>query len=299
MAAPLKRALVLTLLLAVPVQAADLCDGGTIPVEQLKAAQAQEFEEMDWASSKVSQELALCLSEADPTIRDGLAYGGLTTLLRSGNLTPAEIRALRDDLYARLEHESEDGFAEPFFAIVLSEAARTDRIESYMSDAEFQTLVDQAAGYLSNVSDYRGYSDEQGWRHGVAHGADWAMQLILNARISAEQTQHLLDAVKAQVQAGAGHAYIHGEPSRLARPVLFAARQGDALEIDWEVWFKEAASPAPLESWNEAFQSEADLARLNNAKAFIQAIFVNAALTSNEAIQALKDPATQALITLP
>lgn len=300
MAAPLKTAMVLTLLLSTPAFAtAAYCEGGSVPVGALEDAQAQEFAVEGLTPKTISEELALCLGEADPTLRDDLAYAGLTTLLRSGELSHGEIRALRDDLYTRLEIESEDGFAEPFIALVISEVARTDRIEAYLSDEEFQTLVDRAARYLSNVSDYRGYSDDQGWRHGVAHGADWAMQLILNDRISAKQTKTLLDAVKAQVQAGAGHAYIHGEASRLARPVLFAARKGEAIEMDWSTWMTEAVSPAPLENWNDAFKSEADLARLHNAKAFIQAIFINAALTSNESIQALKDPATEALMKLP
>ena len=300
MAAPLKTAIGLTLLLSTPAfSIATYCEGGTVPVEALKEAQAQDFAVKGLDTEIISGELALCLGETDPAVRDGLAYAGLTTLLRSDALSHEEMRALRDDLYARLEIESDDGFAEPFIALVLSEIARTDRIEAYLSDEEFQTLVDRAARYLSNVSDYRGYSDDQGWRHGVAHGADWARQLILNDRISAKQTKTLLDAVKAQVQAGAGHAYIYGEASRLARPVLFAARKGEAIEMDWSIWMAEATSPAPLESWNDAFKSKADLARLHNAKAFIQAIFINASLSSNESIQALKDPATEALMSLP
>ena len=296
----LKRFLVGACITALPMVAvAETCNNGTTSISHLTGTFEAPLEEIETDQLlSLSLELTNCLGHPNPVVRDDLAYGTLTKILRSDRLSDDETRSLRDKLFKQLNVGSDDGFESPFVALVLSEVARTDRVSTYLSDEEFEDLVQSAADYLSNVTDYRGFIDREGWRHGVAHGADWAMQLVLNERISAAQINTLLSAVKMQVQAANGHAYIHNEPSRLARPVLFGAmRSPDAL--DWKDWLTAVSDPTPLESWNDAFQSEADLARLHNTKAFVQTIYLNASLSSNEAVQALEAPSVEILRTLP
>lgn len=85
--------------------------------------------------------------------------------MRSGQLSP-ELRAqLRDRLCKMLEQPDEEGFRQPFAALVLSEIARTDRMGMWMSSKERLAMVKAATNYLRSVQDYRGFDDEQGWRH--------------------------------------------------------------------------------------------------------------------------------------
>jgi hypothetical protein len=49
------------------------------------------------------------------------------------------------------------------------------------------------------VSDYRGFDDKEGWRHGVAHGSDWLMQLALNPALDRGQLDQMLAAIATQV----------------------------------------------------------------------------------------------------
>ena len=84
-------------------------------------------------------------------------------------------------------------------ALTLSEIARTDRIKPWMTDDERQELVDAAATFLSGVTDYRAFSDKEGFVHAVAHGADFALQLALNPAITKPQLDRLLAAIAMQV----------------------------------------------------------------------------------------------------
>ena len=124
--------------------------------------------------------LADCLSAPDPALRDDLAFSTLQRRLRAGALSAGELRALRERLSATLDAPDPDGVARPFAALALAEVARTDRIAPWMTDDERMAMVARAADFLSSIDDYRGFSDRDGWRHGVAHGADWALQLALN-----------------------------------------------------------------------------------------------------------------------
>ena len=245
------------------------------------------------------RDFATCLEHPDPFLRDKIGYEGLTAALRSGNISELVRRDLMSDLSESLFSDDADGFRAPFAALALAELVRSDRIEPFLTSAERQNVAEAAAIYLSNVTDYRAFSDDEGWRHGVAHGADVAMQLALNPNVETGSLEALRLAVTQQVTARSGHAFTHGEPERLARPVFFMATREAFAPEDWTTWFETLADPAPLSNWGEAYQSETDLARLHNLKAFARVLYINASLSENEALQPLSDGAIDLLKALP
>jgi hypothetical protein len=214
--------------------------------------------------------LLACLGEPDPRLRDGVAYEALAHWMRAGAFDADTLRALRDRLLAMLEGEDAAGFRKPFAALVLAEMARTDRIAPWMDAGERGAMVDAAAAYVESVRDYRGYDDHDGWRHGVAHGADWLMQLALNPALGRAELDRLLAAAAAQVVPAAGHAYVFGEPARLARPVLFVAMRDLHGAAEWQAWFTrlgaQASDPA------NGVRNEAWLARRHDLVAFLSAL---------------------------
>ncbi len=254
-----------------------------------------ETETPDGAAS----DLAACLGDADPFLRDKIGYEGLTTVLRSGAVSEATRRTLIAALSDAMVGDDPHGVHAPFAALGLSELARTDRVEPFLDEAERADLVATAAAYLAGVTDYRAFSDTEGWRHGVAHGADVAMQLSLNPNVSTESLLDLRSAVATQILPEGGHAYTHGEPERLARPVLFMASRGEIDAENWQAWFEELVDPAPLETWGDAFSSEAALARLHNLKAFAQSLYINASLSENPNLEPIATGALEMLKALP
>ena len=193
---------------------------------------------MDDASSRRQRALALtdCLGEADPFLRDGIAFEALSTWMRGKQLNADTLRLLERRLRDQLDDPDSDGFRKPFAALVLSEVARADRMQPWMTAEERTRMAASAAVYLSSVRDYRGYVDGEGWRHGVAHGADWALQLVMNKNLEPSQGLMLLSAISAQVMPADGHAYAFGEPARLARPVAHAAVRGILPRPALEAW---------------------------------------------------------------
>jgi hypothetical protein len=277
-----------------------LCLSSNMTVEQMESGKNDAYSSLNkHAKTDMASALVNCLGHPDPAIRDGVAYEGLTSLLRSNSLPKDDIRIIRDQLLSMIGAHDPEGFAGPFAALVLSEVARTDRVEPYLTDAELEQFVQAASTYVAGVNDYRGFSDSGGWRHGVAHGADWIMQLSLNKALTEAQANTLLQAIRVQVPSGDEHAYIHGEPGRLARPVLFIAMRGDLTEQDWTNWLSPLVDPAPMSGWGDAYKSEDGLARLHNVKSFLQALYVSASVSANEDVKTLILPVTEALQTLP
>jgi hypothetical protein len=282
--------------------AAPGCPPPDWPQSRLEALKAERF---TLADGQARQTLALallpCLADPDPVVRDGIAFEAWSNWLRADALDrPTRLQAFRQLLPVLAASSSDrEGFRQPFSALVLSELARADRKQAYLSDAQRRALVEAGAGYLESVRDYRGFDSRQGWRHGVAHGADLLMQLALNPAVDAAQLERIAAAVASQVAPAGEHAYIHGEPERLARPLLFAVQRGLVPADYWKRWFQRIAAPAPLPSWDQAYRSAAGLARRHNTRAFLLLVYSEVRDSKDASLAALTPAVTAALASVP
>lgn len=264
----------------------------------LQALKAAGFVLQDAAAKRrLAFDLVGCLGDTDPALRDGIAYEALATWMRAGDFDATALRELRGRLYAVLDGNPGEGFAHPFAALVLAEVARTDRVAPWMSGDERAAMIGRAAGYVEGVRDYRGYDDASGWRHGVAHGADWLMQLALHPALERAQGDRILAAVAAQAVPASGHAYVFGEPQRLVRPVLFVAQRGLHSEAEWQAWF--AALVPRIGDASLAYRDAAWLARRHDLLAFLSTLYVEADNGKDPGVAMLREPVLQALRTMP
>jgi len=253
----------------------------------LQALKALKFEMTDADARKpLAMGLIACLGDPDPVMRDDIAYEALAKWLRANAFDADTLRAMRDALYAQLDGDDEPGFRRPYAALVLSEVARTDRIKPWMTPEERAAMVEKAASFVESVHDYRGFDDKEGWRHGVAHGSDWLMQLALNTALEKEQTDRILAAVATQVVPDAAPSYVFGESGRLARPVMYVAQRGFYSEAEWTKWF-DALPPKigdPAQAWNDSHW----LARRHDLMAFLMSLYIEADQSEDANIHRLK-----------
>jgi hypothetical protein len=253
----------------------------------------------DPARNALALGLAECLGDPDPAVRDGIAFEALQHYMRNTLLTRETLAALNTNLQAKLTAPDPQGIQRPFAALVLADVARTDRIEPWMSAAQRTQLIDAAIAYLRGVSDYRGFTPGEGYRHAVAHASDLMLQLTLNPAIAKPDLIRIRDAIAAQI-APASHSYIHGESERLAAPILYMATRNVFDEAEWTAWFSELASPGPLgASWDDWFLSEQGLARRHNLMAFLNVVHANVTLSQNPAFAPMRPGVAAAIRALP
>jgi hypothetical protein len=289
----------LCLLPAVPAFAGD-CPPSGRDTASLEALKAQGFSVADHDER---QQLALslldCLASADPTLRDGIAFEAWSNWTRAGLLDPSTRVAALSRLQAAIApaRADEAGFTQPFSALVLAEIARSDRKQPWLEPAQRAALVEAAATYVESVRDYRGFVAGEGWRHGVAHGADLLMQLALNPALDKAQLDRILAAVATQVAPG-GHAYVFGEPERLARPVVFAAVRGLYTEAEWTAWLSHVAAP-PAGGWSAVFADADGLARRHDVRAFLLGLYLQARDSDQAGVQALMPGLRAQLAAVP
>jgi hypothetical protein len=219
--------------------------------------------------------LAACLASPDPTMRDGIVYEAYFTWLRGAELTVETMLALAADLEARLIAPEGDGFERPFAALALAEIVRADRVHPYLPPEMRARLTGAAAAYLESVADYRGFDETEGWRHGVAHGADLTLQLALNPALEKADLATLRDAIASQV-APEGHSYVYGESERLAAPIIYMARRGIFSEQEWTDWLLAVATPPATLTPQDVFTTQTGLSWRHDTAGFLGALTVNA-----------------------
>lgn len=266
--------------------AALLLHGGALaacpPSGATPALRAAKWEVADHAQR---QAMALgmldCLGNPDPALRDEGAFTALQTWMRGQQLDSVTLHALRAALLTMLRQADADGFAQPFAALVLAEVVRADRIKPFLDEAQRGEIVSAGTAYLRQLRDYRGYDDQQGWRHGVAHGADLMLQLALNPATDKAEQQAMLAAIRAQLRAPGtqGHFYHYGEGERLMAPVFHLARRTQLSEADWQAWFGSLAL-AP------GATTQAALADRHHLKSFLLPLYVSLGETSDIALRA-------------
>ncbi len=248
--------------------------------------------------NRLARALLDCLADGDPELRDGVAFEGLSTWLRAGDLEGKTVRALTAKLLAVLQGpDNSEGVHHAFAVLVLSELARADRIQATLSSAQRKALVTAANAFMRGIDDHRGFDEIRGWRHQVAHGSDLVLQLAINPAITAEQAARLLDALATQI-APAGVAYTEGEPERLARAVFFAHQRGLLDDSWWQQWFARISAPPTAGGWSEAFRSSAGLAHRHDTLAFLYALHFAASSAEGAQADALQQWVREAITAI-
>ena len=242
--------------------------------------------------------LLACLEDPDPKLRDDIAFEALSHFLRARQLSDETMRAIEQELLPRLTATDSSGVRRPFAALALSEIARADRIKSFLSPEERARLLSAAVAYFTAIKDYRGFDEHAGWRHGVAHGADYLLQLGLNPAFGASEMHRILGALETQI-APAEHFYIYGESERIARVVIAIAGRGLLSQEEWATWISRISAPAPLPTWRDAYASQAGLARIHNLNAFLSRLYIAGKLRGDDKIAQLLPPTEEALKEIP
>ncbi|MCX7556168.1 DUF2785 domain-containing protein [Xanthomonadaceae bacterium JHOS43] len=247
--------------------------------------------------ARLALALTACMDASDPVLRDDLGFGLLSGWMRAGALDTHTLRTLRDAGFARLEREDGEGFGKPFAALLLAEVSRTDRIAAWMTQAEREAMVERACSYLRDIDDYRGFDAAHGWRHGVAHGSDWLMQLALNPALDKAQADLMLASVADQVVPASGHAYVEGEYERLARPVLHIAGRRLHARDEWRAWFSGISER--LGDASIAWRDSGWIARRHNLHGFLASLNAQLSANPHPAYADLQTEAVEAMKALP
>ncbi len=269
-------------------------------LQSLKDSSLDPNAEIDFHAHSIN--LLACLGDHDPKVRDDFAFTSLQKLMRDKKLNKESIKYINLKLISDLSkiQVDKDGFKKPFIALTLAEVARYDRKDETLNAEERSYLVNAASSYMDSISDYRGYDEKSGWRHGVAHTADLMMQLGLNPRLTKPQLDQLLISLQGKIAPTSGHAYRYGESSRLARPIIYIASRKLHSEKEWHDWFLALPTSSPYADWDKALSTQKGLAKKHNLEFFLLSMYASIHQSNDQELKSLLLPGIiEAMSKLP
>ncbi len=244
-----------------------------------------------------ARQLRHCLASHDPQLRDNTAFTLLSAWMRNNLLTKTTremlLTQLTDDLNS--QDAQEHGVYLPFALLVVSEVLRTDRNSPFLDHQQRDNTITTVRTYLASLEDYRGFSDDAGWRHNVAHGADVYLQLALNDRVTPPQISAMAHSLAQQVNPKRLHFYHYNEPQRLARAVAYLMLRDAQPVTFWQDWLEKVASPSPFAQWGAVFNSQEGLAKRHNTRAFLLELHQLISSSQNARLMMLSELTASAL----
>ena len=220
----------------------------------------------------LAEPLLQCLNSPNPELRDNIGYGLFSTWLRNAQISVDRKQFLLQQLSANLSSATRElSLQRSFSALIISELLRADAIDAFMTATQREQLLQASVQALRDEQDFRGFEDELGWVHPIAHLADVLWRFSLHPALSEDQAALILIAIGNKVSA-AENFYHFNEGDRLARPIAILLRRDALSSTAWLNWFADFSMPKSVNAWPEAFGSTRGLTELHNTKLFIRTL---------------------------
>ena len=223
----------------------------------------------------LSQKMIDHLGSPDPELRDELIYDIIANWIEADLLDAGQLKQILDvclDSSHLFYHIGESGtdsvFTRSFSALVIALIVNAHRRHAFLSGSELQAVKGRIEDYLFREQDVRGYVDEKGWAHAVAHAADVLDELAQCPELSDPGDMlGILSAIKLKVETDY-YAYIHEEDERMVTVVV-------------HVMARKVLEDREMVQWLDSFQATRSIARYPeglylraNVKSFFRSLYL-------------------------
>ncbi|MDY0409894.1 DUF2785 domain-containing protein [Paracerasibacillus soli] len=180
------------------------------------------------------------IGSTDPVLRDELIYTTFGNLIYHDFFTIEQRtyllqKCVTDDyLFYRIgESKTDSVFTRSFSALVLALLLNHDREKLDLPIVQIKHAIACSINYLNEEQDTRGYVEEKGWAHSIAHGADYLAAAINHPVFDMENANNCLDTMMACLFKDG--QYKDEEDNRLlfAVDALISRNLKEQLMIDW------------------------------------------------------------------
>ncbi|MED3553686.1 DUF2785 domain-containing protein [Cytobacillus praedii] len=141
------------------------------------------------------------IGSIDSELRDKLIYNTFGKLIMEDFLTVKQMHHIIDICYKNLffdigQKASNTVFTRSFSALVIALIIEKDREKRFLSDDIILKLINGSIEYLNLETDIRGYVEEKGWAHSIAHGADLLSETIRHPLFNTKFSYKCLETIK-------------------------------------------------------------------------------------------------------
>lgn len=183
------------------------------------------------------------IGSTDSTLRDDLIYSAFCAWIApESGLSPDQMRALlpvvldeQHMLYKIGEQDTDSVFTRSFSILVLPLLLAAHRAQPLFSGAEIFQIKSRLLYYLERERDRRGFVNEKGWAHAIAHTADALDDLVQCPEMDRGELEEVLSAIRQAICFERG-CYTYLEDERMITAVIAIFKRNLVPEMEIMQW---------------------------------------------------------------
>jgi hypothetical protein len=152
--------------------------------------------------NQLIKQMVVNIGSTDPELRDKLIYTSFYYLIKQDYLNLQQMKYLietcldQNHLFFCIGTTNDDSvFTRAFSTLVIALILGKDREDRFLPEEIVQQAINSSIQYLQQEKDTRGYVEEKGWAHSIAHGADLLDEAVKHPLFELTLANECLDTI--------------------------------------------------------------------------------------------------------
>ncbi|MGG0703228.1 DUF2785 domain-containing protein [Bacillus paramobilis] len=227
---------------------------------------------MDSLSSNMLKHIGV----TDSYLRDKLIYSTFYHLIKKDYISHTQLQKLllesisENYLFYKIRSDDEDAvFTRAFTTLLIALLIDADTKYNFLSQNDILTVKDQLILYMNKEHDFRGYVQDHGWAHSIAHASDTFEALVNSPKLENLYYEEILQTLLNKVCVHSIY-YKYEEDERLVYPIVSMLQNG-LQEETLILALHDLAAQLPVQKQTLQIKSYEFL--YGNIKAFLRSLF--------------------------
>ena len=188
---------------------------------------------IDSLSSSMLQHIGV----TDSYLRDKLIYSTFYHLIKKDYISHTHLQKLLSEsisekyLFYKIHSDKDDTvFTRAFTTLLIALIIDADTNHNFLSQTDILNVKDKLILYMNKEQDFRGYVQDQGWAHSIAHASDTFEALVNNPKLETSHYEEILQTLLNKVCVHSIY-YKYEEDERIVYPIVVMLQNGLEEEI--------------------------------------------------------------------
>ncbi|OMD56421.1 DUF2785 domain-containing protein [Paenibacillus odorifer] len=219
------------------------------------------------------QEMINNIGSLDAQLRDELIYTTFSHWIPGNSLTTNGLEQLipvildKNHLHFKLGETNTDSvFTRSFSMLVIPLLFMRHKESPFLSREQIHQIKEKVFCSVQNERDYRGYDEEKGWAHAIAHAADTLDELAQCSELDENDLITILDLVYEKMTI-TDRIYSDGEDERMVRSIMSVLDRKLLSQTYVEQWIQSFGDVEKNPEFLPAFKQK------NNIKNFLKSLY--------------------------
>lgn len=219
----------------------------------------------------------------DDYLRDNLIFTTFWHLITKDHVSHKQLQRLLSQsiseqyLFYKITTDDKDAvFTRSFTTLLIALIINSDTKHNFLSEPDILEVKDKLILYMKQEHDFRGYVDDQGWAHSIAHVSDAFDELVKNPKLKTSYYPEILLTLLEKVSVHTIH-YNYEEEERIITPIITMLKNG-LSEKELIVSLRSLVHQIPVQKTELSIIPYETLYR--NIKSFLRSLFFRLRMNS-------------------